>query len=168
MAPPCGGRPCGTCATKRAKRSSLTGARWLLAARETGAGRAVLGHSILERVGSTGADGGSEALLCMLPLGEGTVVLTRCGERGGGLRGGGLRGFGLRGGGDTAAGSRLGLGTLGLGGRAGECPAIGGECGGPTARWPYTSCPATILAGIGSAAGWPQRHSRSAEAHRSR
>jgi hypothetical protein len=148
---------------KRAKRSSLTGARWLLAARETGAGRAVLGRSILERVGATGAGGGSEALLRILPLGEGAAVLTGRGVRGGGLRGGGLRGVRLRGGRvDAAAGSGLGLGGLGLGSLAGECPAIGGECGGPAARWPYTSCPATILAGTGSAAGRPQRHSRNA------
>ena len=81
----------------------------------------------------------------------------------GGLRGGGLRGVRLRGGRvDAAAGSGLGLGGLGLGSLAGECPAIGGECGGPAARWPYTSCPATILAGTGSAAGRPQRHSRNA------
>ena len=99
---------------KRAKRSSLTGARWLLAARETGAGRAVLGRSILERVGATGAGGGSEALLRILPLGEGAAVLTGRGVRGGGLRGGGLRGVRLRGGRvDAAVGSGLGLGGLG-------------------------------------------------------
>ena len=57
----------------------------------------------------------------MLPLGEDTAVLTRCGEWGGGLRGGGLRGLGLRGGVvDAAAGSGLGLGGLGLGSRVGE------------------------------------------------
>ena len=124
---------------KRANRSSLTGARWLLAARETGAGRAMLGRSMLARVGAAGAGGGSEALLCMLPLGKDAAVRTRCGERGGGLRGGGLgrgerggglrggglRGLGLRGGVDAVAGSGLGLGGLGLGNRVGEL-AYGG------------------------------------------
>ena len=100
----------------------------------------MLGRSMLARVGAAGAGGGSEALLCMLPLGKDAAVLTGCGERGGGLRGGGLgrgeRGGGLRGGGlrglglrggvvDAAAGSGLGLGGLGLGNRVGEL-AYGG------------------------------------------
>ena len=99
----------------------------------------MLGRSMLARVGAAGAGGGSEALLCMLPLGKGAAVLTGCGERGGGLRGGGLgrgerggglrggglRGLGLRGGVDAVGGSGLGLGGLGLGSRVDEL-AYGG------------------------------------------
>ena len=194
MTPPCGGRPCGTCAINCARRSSLTGARPLLAARATGAGRAVVGRAMLGRPGASGAagggseallcvqpaaalaapapgasgaaGGGSEALRCVLRLGKVSALPTGGGERGGRLRGGGLRGLGLRPwAAGAAAGSGLGLDEVGFGSRGGECPAIGGGCTGAAVRGPYTSCPATIRAAIGSAAALPPRHSRSAEAH---
>ena len=173
----------------------MTGARPLLAARATGAGRAVVGRAMLGRPGASGAagggseallcvqpaaalaapapgasgaaGGGSEALRCVLRLGKVSAPPARAGERGGGLRGGGLRGLALRPWvAGAAAGSGLGLDEVGFGSRGGECPAIGGGgCTGGAVRRPYTSWPATMRAATGSAAALPPRHSRSAEAH---